>query len=105
MEKLYYSISEVAKELGENTSCIRYWSDAFSKFVKPNRNAKGNRMYKAEDIQTLRQIQHLVNVKGLKLEGVEKELRADHSTVDKAVKALTSLKEIRSQLVQVRELL
>ena len=99
MEKLYYSISEVAKELGENPSCIRYWSDSFSKFVKPTRNAKGNRLYKAEDIQTLRQIQHL------KLEGVEKELRAGHSNVDKTVKAITSLKEIRSQLVQVRELL
>ena len=105
MEKLYYSISEVAKELGENHSCIRYWSDSFSKFVKPTRNAKGNRLYKTEDIQTLRQIQHLVNVKGLKLEGVEKELRAGHSNVDKTVKAITSLKEIRSQLVQVRELL
>ena len=63
------------------------------------------KLYKAEDIQTLRQIQHLVNVKGLKLEGVEKELRAGHSNVDKTVKAITSLKEIRSQLVQVRELL
>ena len=105
MEKLYYSISEVAKELGETASCIRYWSESFPKYIKPFRNAKGNRMYKAEDIDTLRQIQHLVNVQGLRLDGVEKVLKGDRTSVDKTAKALASLKDIRSQLVDVRNLL
>ena len=105
MEKLYYSISEVAKELGENASCIRYWSDSFPKYIKPFRNAKGNRMYKAADIETLRQIQYLVNAKGLRLDGVEKALKGDRGSVDKAAKALSSLKDIRSQLVEIRNLL
>ena len=45
MEKLYYTIGEVSRMLGENASLIRFWSNSFSKFVKPKRNAKGNRLY------------------------------------------------------------
>ena len=105
MEKLYYSISEVAKMLGENTSCIRYWSDSFPKFIKPFRNAKGNRMFKVGDIETLKQIQFLVNERGLKLEGVNKALSEDRSNVDKTVKAISSLKEIRAQLIEVKNLI
>ena len=29
MEKLYYTISEVAKELGESVSLVRFWSNSF----------------------------------------------------------------------------
>lgn len=105
MEKLYYSISEVAKMLGENTSCIRYWSDSFPKFIKPYRNAKGNRMFKTGDIETLKQIQYLVNERGLRLDGVAKLLAEDRSSVEKTVKAITSLKEIRERLVEVRNLI
>lgn len=44
-EKLYYSIGEVAAILGESTSLVRFWSDTFSDFVRPERNRKGNRRF------------------------------------------------------------
>ena len=56
MEKLYYTIGEAAEMLGENVSLVRYWSDNFSRFLKPHRNAKGNRMYTADDLEVLKQI-------------------------------------------------
>lgn len=105
MEKLYYSISEVAKELGENPSCIRYWSDSFSKFVKPTRNAKGNRLFHPEDVETLQQVQFLLKKQGMTLEGAAARLAADRRSVDKRVKALNSLKEIRARLQEVRKAL
>ena len=55
MEKLYYTISETAEILGESTSLVRFWSNSFPKYIKPYRNAKGNRMFTAEDIETLKQ--------------------------------------------------
>ena len=58
MGKLLYTMGEVAQELGENPSAVRYWSNYFEQFVKPQRNAKGNRLYHPEDIETLRQIQY-----------------------------------------------
>ena len=44
MEKLFYSIGEVAEILGESTSLVRFWSNSFPAFIKPDRNAKGNTM-------------------------------------------------------------
>ena len=60
MDRLYYSIGEVAEMLGENVSLVRFWSDSFPKFVRPKRNAKGNRMYSKDDIDMLNRIYFLV---------------------------------------------
>ena len=103
MEKLYYTISETAEILGESTSLVRFWSNSFPKYIKPYRNAKGNRMFTAEDIETLKQIYYLVKTKGLTLEGAAMQLASGRSSVDKRVRALDSLKEIRAQLVEVRK--
>jgi DNA-binding transcriptional MerR regulator len=98
-------MGEVAQELGENASAIRYWSNYFEKFIKPQRNAKGNRLYHPEDIETLKQIQFLLKNQGLTLEGARQRLTEDRRSVDKRVKAIGVLKEIREQLVQVRKAL
>lgn len=102
MEKLYYSIGEAAEIIGESTSLVRYWSNEFSKYFKLQRSTRGDRKYTAEDIETLKQIHHLVNVQGLTLEGVGKALKDNRKGVDKDVKVLESLKNIREQLVAVK---
>lgn len=102
MEKLFYSISEAAAAIGESVSLVRFWSNSFPKQLKPRRNAKGNRQYTADDIETLKQIHYLVKDKGLTLEGAERQLGASSAAVSKSVKALDSLKEIREQLVQIK---
>lgn len=103
MEKLYYSIGEVAEILGESTSLVRYWSNEFSSHFKLKRSAKGDRKYTAGDIETLKQIHHLVNVDGLTLEGVNKALKNSKRTVEKDVKVLESLKNIRQQLEDIKK--
>jgi DNA-binding transcriptional MerR regulator len=105
MAKLIYTMGEVAEELGENASAIRYWSNYFEKFIKPQRNAKGNRLYHPEDVETLKQIQFLLKNQGLTLEGAKQRLTEDRRSVDKRVKAIGVLKGIREQLVQVRKTL
>jgi DNA-binding transcriptional MerR regulator len=98
-------MGEVAEMLGENASAIRYWSNYFEKFIKPQRNAKGNRLYHPEDIETLKQIQYLLKNQGLTLEGTRQRLTEDRRTVDKRVKAIGILKGIREELVEVRRAL
>ena len=105
MDKLYYSISETANILGENVSLVRYWSNVFSKLLKPSRTGKGNRQYTEEDIATLKEIHVLVKGEGLSLEGAQKRLLEDRRKVSSKVRALDSLKEIRAQLVEIRETL
>ena len=84
---------------------MRYWSNYFEKYVKPQRNAKGNRLFHEEDIETLKQIQFLVKKQGLTLEGVAQKFREDRRSVESRVKVLSSLKAIREQLVAVRNVL
>ena len=105
MAKLIDTMGEVAEMLGENASAVRYWSNYFEKFIKPQRNAKGNRLYHPEDVETLKQVQYLLKNQGLTLEGTKQRLTEDRRTVDKRVKAIGILKGIREELVQVRRAL
>ena len=105
MAKLLYTMGEVAELLGESTSAVRYWSNYFEKFIKPSRNAKGNRLFHPEDVETLQQVQFLLKKQGMTLEGAAARLAADRRSVDKRVKALNSLKEIRARLQEVRKAL
>ena len=105
MEKLYYTIGEAAEILGESTSLVRFWSNSFPKYIKPKRNAKGNRLFTAEDMDCLKQIHLLVKEQGLTLEGASKKLAAERKKIDGRVKVLDSLKEIRSQLAAVKKTL
>ena len=105
MAKLLYTMGEVAQLLGEAPSAVCYWSNYFEKFVKPQRNAKGNRLFHEEDIETLKQIQYLLKNQGLTLEGAKQRLTEDRRSVDRRVKALAKLQEIRAELVAVKKAL
>ncbi|MCR4859430.1 MAG: MerR family transcriptional regulator [Bacteroidales bacterium] len=103
MDKLYYSIGEVAGILDESVSLVRFWSNSFPKFIKPQRNGKGNRQFTASDVETFKQIHYLVKDRGLTLEGAAQQLAADRRPVDRRVKAIDSLKQIRSQLMEIKK--
>ena len=105
MAKLLYTIGETAGLLGESTSAVRYWSNYFEKFIKPSRNAKGNRLFHEEDVEVLRQVQLLVKKQGMTLDGAAARLADDRRSVEKRVKALESLRNVRAQLVEVRKAL
>ena len=105
MDKLYYTIGEVSEILGENASLVRFWSNSFPKYIKPKRNATGNRLYTAEDLECLKQVHLLVKEQGMTLEGASKKLAADRKKIEGKVKVLDSLKEIRKQLVAVKKAL
>ena len=103
MAKTIYTMGEVAEILGENTSAVRYWCNYFERFIKPQRNAKGNRLFHEEDIETLKQIKHLVKNEGLTLEGAASRMGEDRRSVEKRVKALNSLRDIRARLMEVKK--
>ena len=103
MEKYLYTIGEVAEILSENVSLVRFWSNEFPKFIKPQRNAKGNRLYTKEDVETFKHIHLLVKVEGLTLEGAAKRLKGDKKDVVSKARVLETLKSIRQQLSEIRE--
>ena len=102
MEKYFYTVGEVAGILGESTSLVRFWANEFPKFIKPQRNAKGNRLFTKEDVETFKHIHLLVKVEGLTLEGAAKRLKGERKDVISKSRVLDSLKEIRQQLAEIR---
>ena len=102
MDKLFYTVGEVAEILGESTSLVRFWANEFPKFIKPQRNAKGNRLFTKEDVETFKHIHVLVKLEGLTLEGAAKRLAGERKNVINKTKVLESLKDIRKQLSEIR---
>lgn len=104
MEKLFWTIGEVAELLGESVSGVRFWSESFKRYIKPERNAKGNRLYTAQDIEALKEIKYLIRGKGMTIEGAKKHLDADRMTEDRRrLKVLECLTRIRAQLEEIRK--
>lgn len=105
MEKLFYSIGEVAEILGESVSLVRFWANSFPKFIRPSRNAKGNRLFSVSDVENFKRIHYLVKECGMTLEGAAKKMRAEAASVENSVKILDSLKQMREQLEEIRNTL
>ena len=57
IEKVYYSIGEVAEMIGVTPSSIRYWKNNF-KELAPRTNTKGTRYFTKVDIETVKLIRH-----------------------------------------------
>lgn len=108
IEKLYYTIGEVAEMLGVNHSLIRFWEKEFEVF-NLKKNKKGNRLFTAKDIDLLRKIHHLVKERGFTLEGARKamkegrgEARKEQSAIPKNhAEAVAKLRAIRAELVSM----
>lgn len=81
IEKIYYTIGEIAKMFDVNTSHIRFWSKEFD-VIRPATNKKGNRMYTIDDIENFKKIYELVKVKGFTLKGAKTQLKAFKSVPD-----------------------
>lgn len=101
IEKKYYTIGEVADMFGVATSLIRFWEGEFD-IIKPKKNRKGNRQFTAEDIENVRMIFHLVKERGFTLQGAKDMLKSNPEDTKDKMDMLSSLKKIRSFLVEVK---
>ncbi len=102
VEKLYYSIGEVAEMFNVNPSLIRYWEKEFD-IIKPKKNKKGNRFFTIEDIEHFHIIYYLVKELGLTLKGAQKKLKENKEGTMNNFEVIKSLKEIKSLLLEIRE--
>jgi DNA-binding transcriptional MerR regulator len=105
IEKLQYSISEVAAMFGENVSLIRYWSDQFEQIIHPARNNKKNRMFSPKDLETLKIIYHLVKERGMTLEGAKKRIIENRDGECRNAEIVARLEKIKSELLEIKNLI
>ena len=102
VEKLYYTIGEVADMFQVNTSLIRYWEKEFD-IIKPKKNKKGNRLFTQKDIDNFHIIYHLVKERGMTLKGASRKMKENKSEEEHNFEIIRSLEQIKEILLEVKE--
>jgi DNA-binding transcriptional MerR regulator len=102
VEKLFYTIGEVAAMFHVNTSLIRFWEREFD-IIKPKKNKKGNRLFTREDIDNFHIIYHLVKERGMTLKGAQKKLKENREDTINNLEVIKSLNDIKKMLIDIKE--
>lgn len=102
IEKHYFTIGEVARQLGVSTSLVRFWETEFPE-LRPRKNQKGNRTYRQADLALLREIYHLVRERGHTLPGARQELKLRQQAATDRAAVVRRLRELRAFLVEMRD--
>ncbi|WP_397361931.1 MerR family transcriptional regulator [Olleya sp. R77988] len=101
-EKRYYTIGEVAKAFGVNTSLIRFWEKEFDA-LQPKKTAKGNRKFTPDDVKNLQLIYHLVKERGFTLDGAKIHLKEEKKKTLNNFEIITKLERVKNQLLKLKE--
>jgi len=101
IEKLFYSIGEVADMFGVNASLIRFWEKEFT-IIKPKKNKKGNRLFTQADVDNFHIIYHLVKEKGMTLKGAQKKISENREDTQNNFEVIQSLNNIKSMLLEIK---
>ncbi len=96
VDKLYYTIGEVADMFNVNSSLIRYWEKEFS-VIKPKKNKKGNRLFTKNDIDNFHLIYHLVKERGMTLKGAKQKLKENREDTINNFEIIQVLKDIKQK--------
>ncbi len=103
IEKIHYSIGEVADMFHVAPSLLRYWEKEF-KEIKPFKNKKGNRYYTSKDINTIKYIYSLLKEKGLTIDGAKQYLKGKTElTTTKEIEIVSKLDNIKEELLQLHQ--
>lgn len=102
IEKIYYTIGEVAEMFKVNTSLIRFWEKSFD-IIKPFKNKKGNRLFTKQDIDNFHIIYHLVKERGMTLKGAQDKLKENKEDTINNAEVIQKLKEIKDLLLKLKE--
>lgn len=103
-EKHFYSLREVAREVGEPTSTIRYWEQEFDG-VNPRYSPGGTRQYRREDVDRLRLIRLLLRERKHTIPGAKEELARNGSALERQMDCLDRLRSALSGLRQLQDVL
>jgi DNA-binding transcriptional MerR regulator len=100
IEKLYWTIGEVADELGVNNSTIRFWEKEFG-MSAARRTGKGDRLYTRKEIEQFQRVQQLVKDEGYTLNGAKARL----SRPEEPPAPPIDLEALRKRLLAIRRAL
>jgi DNA-binding transcriptional MerR regulator len=99
--KLYYRIGEVAGLVGVEPHVLRYWETEF-RSVRPQKSAKGQRVYSRRDVETLLKVKDLLYLHKFTIAGARRKLREGGIEPAPASPDEEAATRLRETLVDVR---
>jgi DNA-binding transcriptional MerR regulator len=102
VNKMYYTMGEVAILFDVNQSLIRFYEKEFD-IIQPKKNKKGNRYFTPEDIENLKLIFHLIKEKGYTLAGAKEYIKGNKNTSKDTLRVISSLENLKKFLIDVRD--
>lgn len=102
IEKVLFTIGEVAKMMHVETTVIRYWENQFEA-LKPQKNKKGNRLFTKNDIEVVKLIHHLVKERGLTIKGAKQKLKENPEGTIHDFEVVKKLQAIKQELMDIRD--
>lgn len=102
IEKVYWSIGEVADMLDLSFAQIRLWEKEFDVF-QLKKNKKGDRFFTKKDIEQLKLIKFLLKDKKYTIKGAREQMRSKKPETDARFQSIEALKKIRQFLVELKE--
>ncbi len=108
--KLYYRIGEVAGLVGVEPHVLRYWETEF-RSVRPQKSAKGQRIYSRRDVETLLKVKDLLYAHRFTIAGARRKLREggvepaapETANSEEATRMRAALVELRGEIVALIE--
>ncbi|MCF0194124.1 MAG: MerR family transcriptional regulator [Bacteroidaceae bacterium] len=100
--KMYYSIKEVAQQLGVTETLLRYWEKVFPS-IAPRKGGRDIRQYSEDDLNEVKLVYNLVKVKGMKLSAARDAIAHNRNGVQNNTELLERLQGIRAQLVALKK--
>jgi DNA-binding transcriptional MerR regulator len=73
-KKLYFRIGEVAGIVGVEPHVLRYWEREFRSNIRPQKSARGQRVYSRRDVENLLRVRELLYTQGFTIAGARKQL-------------------------------
>jgi DNA-binding transcriptional MerR regulator len=99
--KVYFSIKEVATQVGVTESTLRFWEKEFP-LLKPKTSPNGVRQYIEKDIEQIKLIYNLIKVRGFKIAAARKYMNENRNGVDKSSDILNTLISVRENLKELK---
>lgn len=96
-------MADVAEMLSEPVSTIRWWINEVNILQRPPESAKRKWKFSERDVKTLRSIQYLVRVKGLRLDNIKANLSkyGQEYGIDKQLNLIGRLEKLQCELTEI----
>ncbi|MGN7678764.1 MAG: MerR family transcriptional regulator [Anaplasma sp.] len=102
-EKVFYTIGDVAKEVGVDQCVLRFWESKFPQISPVKR--RGRRLYNKEQISTIKKVKHMLYDRGYTIRGAQLEFKRKRSDAEIVVEEKSSLVRLLDDMISIRDLL